>query len=583
MPLPMRQTGSDNPLANALRGVRRHFAWAAAFSALLNLLFLAPTLYMLQVYDRVVPTQGHATLIFLTLVVLFALLTLSLLDLVRSRLLVRASVRLDRMLAGAILDSSLARHGHSMSKQAMREFDLLRQTLTGNGILALLDAPWTPIYILVCFLVHPYIGLVALFGTILLVFLAWRNEKATREPLQDANEAAKLSYVSQEQSVASADVIRAFGMRRAMISRHLKQRQQMMELQTQASFSGGGYVAATKFTRMALQSLALGLGGYLAINNEISGGAIFASSFLAARAMAPIEQVLGAWKGIIQGRSAYQTLSEMFAETPPDISLTQLPPPKGNLLVEQLYVLGGGREQPILQNITFKVDAGQVIGVIGPSGAGKSTLMRVIAGAQTPDRGSIRFDGAEQKDWDPEELSRHIGYLPQEPSLFQGTVKENISRFRGELGEGSVDAETIEAAQVSSAHELVLRLPGGYDYQLGWGGKGLSAGQAQRVALARALYASPSLVILDEPNAHLDAEGDAQLIKTIGDLKQRGTTVLVVAHRLSILPVVDRLLVIRDGKMEMYGPREEVLARLSPKAPQQTVAQAPAAQAKAIP
>lgn len=564
-----RDDKPSTPLTEALDACKRHFVSAAVFSALLNLLYLAPTIYMLQVYDRVVPTQGRMTLLFLTFVVLFALATLSLLDFVRSRLLVRASVRLDRQLAGAVLDTTLARPGRTrenLSKQALREFDTLRQTLTGAGILALFDAPWTPIYILVCFLIHPALGFLGLIGGGLLVFLAWRNEQATRAPLQRANEAANIAYVSHEYSAAGSDVVRALGMRRAMVTRHLKERETSMALQTQASFAGGGYMTATRFVRLSLQSLALGLGALLAVDNKISGGAIFAASFLVARALAPIEQVLGAWKSVVQARGAWKTLNDLFEREPVDVSMTQLPPPSGRIEVEHLTVLNAARDGAVLNDVTFAVNKAEVVAIVGPSGAGKSTLVRMIAGAAVPDRGAVRFDGAETKDWDPERLARHIGFMPQEATLFAGTVKENIARFRTFLGEESVDRidqMVVEAARACGAHEMILRLPNGYDTMLGWGGKGLSAGQAQRIALARALFGDPSILILDEPNAHLDAEGEQVLVSTLTQLKERGASVLVVAHRTGVLAAVDKLMVLRDGRLEMYGPRDEVIRRIS--------------------
>jgi PrtD family type I secretion system ABC transporter len=554
-------------LLAALRACKRHFVAAGIFSALLNLLYLAPTLYMLQVYDRVVPSQSKLTLLFLTLVVLFALGTLSLLDMVRSRLLVRASVRLDRRLAGAVLDATLGRNAgeRTLSKQAVRELDAFRQTLTGAGILALFDAPWTPIYIIVCFLIHPALGAVAFIGGALLVLVAWRNEKATREPLQKANEAANIAYVSQEYSAAAADVVRAMGMRQAMVRRHLHERETMTVLQTQASFAAGGYVTVTRFLRLSLQSLALGAGALLAVNNEISGGAIFAASFLVARAMAPIEQVLGAWKSMISARGAYRTLTDLFLQEGQEPPRTLLPAPTGKLQVEGLVVLNPRRDGAILSDISFAVEAGEIVGIIGPSGAGKSTLVRMIAGAATADRGAIRMDGADRKDWDPERLGQHIGFMPQESSLFAGTIKANICRFEtfSETGEtAAVDAAVIEAAKSAGAHEMILRLPQGYDTELSLGGRGLSAGQAQRIGLARALYGAPNLLILDEPNAHLDAEGETLLLETLADVKRRGATVLIVAHRTGVLAALDKLMVLRDGRLELFGPRDAVLQRI---------------------
>ncbi|MBV9995255.1 MAG: type I secretion system permease/ATPase [Caulobacteraceae bacterium] len=556
------------PIAAALAACKRHFIAAAIFSALLNLLYLSPTLYMLQVYDRVVPSRGLATLAFLTFVLLAALGALALLDMVRSRLLVRASVRLDRILSGAILDATLSQPAASregLTKQALREFDTFRQTLTGVGVLALFDAPWTPIYVLVCFIIHPALGLLALVGAAALLFLTWRNERATRARIQSANEAANIAYVNQEFSAASADVIRSLGMRQAFVRRHLHEREAANLLQAQASFAGGGYMTMTRFLRLSLQSLALGLGALLAIENKISPGAIFAASILMARALAPIEQVLGAWRNVVQARGAFRALTSLLQHAASRRPSTLLPPPRGVLETERLTVLAPGRQATILRDVSFRVEAGEAVGVVGPSGAGKSTLARVLAGAALADHGGVRFDGADAKDWDPERLAQFVGFLPQAPTLFAGTVKENIARFRTAMDEDveRIDEMVVQAAKKCGAHEMILRLGDGYETVIGWGDKGLSAGQAQRIALARALFGDPSVLILDEPNAHLDADGEAVLVRTLADLKAAGTTILVVAHRTGVLAAVDKLMVLQEGRLELYGPRDEVIQRIS--------------------
>jgi ATP-binding cassette subfamily C exporter for protease/lipase len=562
----MKDAGSLGTMRAALALCRRHFVAAAGFSALINLLYIVPTLYMLQVYDRVVPTQGLLTLLFLTLVLLFALATLSLLDRIRTRLLVRAGVQIDAALAPLILDATLGRPELPFARQALREFDTLRGTLTGAGILALFDAPWIPIYILVCFLVHPFIGLVAILGCTVLPLLAWGNERATRKRLDRAQAIAANSYSSQDALLAASDSVRALGMREAMVRRQLRQREAMLIAQTEASFAAGGYLTATKFTRLALQSLALGLGALLAVDNLISAGAIFASSFLIARALAPIEQLIGTWKTIVQAQQSYQSIGALLDGAVAAGEPTRLPAPLGGVLLEGVSVLNDTRDGAILNNISFKVEPGEVVAIVGPSGAGKSTLVRAIAGALLVDRGTIRFDGADARDWNPEMLARHLGYLPQDAALFAGTVAENIARFAGERGEdrATIDAAVIAASGKVGADALIRRLPNGYDHQLKLGGRGLSAGQAQRIGLARAVYGDPSILILDEPNAHLDQEGDAALVAAIAALKAEGRTVLIVSHKLGILPVIDRILVLRDGRIEMFGARDEVLPKIAP-------------------
>ena len=553
-------------LRSALALCRRHFVAAAGFSALVNILYIVPTLYMLQVYDRVVPTRGLQTLFFLTIVVLVAIAVLALLDRVRTRLLTRAGVLIDAALAPVLLDATLGRPELPVSRQALREFDSMRATLTGPAIIALFDAPWTPIYVLVCALVHPWIGLVALIGVLILPVLAWRNEAQNREGFERATVAANTSYANQETLLSTADSVRALGMRRAMVARQLRQRESMLSLQTDATFTAGYYMTATKFVRLALQSLALGLGAWLAVDNKISGGAIFAASFLIARALSPIEQLIGSWKPIMQARASFKNLETLLDSRRDDADRTLLPTPAGALSVEGVTMLNDTRDNAVVNAASFRVAAGDVVAIIGPSGAGKSTLVRVIAGAALPDRGTVRIDGADMRDWDAERLARHIGYLPQDSVLFAGTINENISRFSGELGsdQAAIDADVVAAAEAVGAHELILGLANGYDHELKLGGRGVSAGQAQRIALARAIYGSPALVILDEPNAHLDADGDTALVAAIDALKKRGTTVLIVSHKLSILPVVDKVLVMRGGKIELYGPRDEVLPKIMP-------------------
>ncbi|MGY2734594.1 type I secretion system permease/ATPase [Sphingomonas sp. UYP23] len=553
-------------MRSALVLCRRHFVAAAAFSALINLLYVAPTIYMLQLYDRVVPTQGLQTLLFLTAVLLFALITLSLLDSIRTRLLVRAGIQLDATLAPLILDATLGRPELATARQALREFDTMRGTLTGPGILALFDAPWVPIYVIVAFIVHPLIGAMAVAGCVVLPLIAWANERATGSKLRQAQTSAGQSYASQDATLGFAESVRALGMRRAMVRRQLRQREAMLTAQSDANFAASGYMTGTKFTRLALQSLALGLGALLAVDNQISAGAIFASSFLIARALAPIEMLIGTWRQLVLARSSYGMLESLLAGASDRVPLTQLPAPMGGLTIENLIILNDTRDAAIINGVSMAVSPGEVIAIVGPSGAGKSTLVRAIAGALTPDRGTVRFDDASASDWEPERLAQYIGYLPQDSALFAGSVAANIARFTGELGgdRSAIDAGVVAAATSVGADALIRHLADGYDHQLGLGGRGVSAGQAQRIALARAVYGDPRILILDEPNAHLDADGDAALIEALSNLKAARRTILIVSHKLGILPVVDRIVVLRDGRIELFGPRDEVLNKLAP-------------------
>ncbi|MEJ2408156.1 MAG: type I secretion system permease/ATPase [Novosphingobium sp.] len=556
-------------LSSALSSCRRHLGAVALFSALVNLLYIVPTLYMLQVYDRVVPTGGLQTLAFLTLVLLLALGTLALLDRLRNRLLVRAGLQLDIDLAPRILDASFARPQMAEARAALRDFDTLRGALSGPAFIALCDAPWLPVYILVCVVMSPWIGLVALLGCVVLPLIAWANERATGARLAQARTIAGLTNLHQDAALAGGEAVRALGMRRALVARTMRQRRAMLTSQTEAGFAAGNYVTLTKFVRLSLQSLALGLGALLAVEKEISPAAIFASSFLIARALSPIEQLIAHWKTVHAARAAWRDLDVLLASAPKMQAPTALPEPKGTVALESLVVLDPSRSAAVLQGLSLNIAAGETLAVIGPSGAGKSTLVRVLSGAVRPDRGVIRIDGADMADWDAERLAVHIGYVPQAPTLFAGTVAENIARFSGETGmaRDALDAAVVEAAQKVGAHDMILSLPGGYDHRLGADGSGLSAGQAQRVALARAVFGNLALLILDEPNAHLDSEGDAQLIEALGALKQAGTTIVVVSHKMGILPVVDRILVLREGRAALLGPREEVMAKLAPPSP----------------
>ncbi|HEY0053623.1 MAG TPA: type I secretion system permease/ATPase, partial [Caulobacteraceae bacterium] len=552
---------SPTPLGAALRACRTHVVFAAGFSALINLLYLAPTLYMMQVYDRVLPTGGVLTLIFVSLALLLALLTMAGLERIRSRLLMRAAVRLDRRLAGEVLDrlTSGPPRGPRV-RQVMRDFDSFRQVVAGPGAVALFDAPWTPIYLIVCFLLHPLIGVLALVGGVVLLILAVANERATKTGLAKAAELSASAYAGQDAIMAQAETVRALGMREGLVRRQLNDRRGAIDEGSHAQVAGTRYSGAIKFLRMALQSAALGLGAWLAVERQLSPGAVIAASVLISRALQPIEQLVGAWSGIGQARNALASLAAIF-EGDEARERTQLPAPTGRLALERVVVRLPGRETPVLAGVSINLAPGQGLGVVGPSGAGKSTLARIAAGAIDPSQGVVRLDGADLNDWDRDRLGGHIGYLPQDSALFAGTVRDNIARFSGAGPE--VDGAVIAAAKAADAHEMILRLPQGYDTVLAPGGRGLSAGQSQRVALARALYGSPALIVLDEPNAHLDAEGEAALTRAIAAAKARGAAVLVVAHRGGVLPICDRLLVLRDGVVEIDGPRDEVLQKLN--------------------
>lgn len=561
----MKTSAADsNPLHAAIRACRRHFVYAALFSGLINILYLAPSIYMLQVYDRVVPTRGTPTLIVLTLILAVTLIVFSLLDVVRMRLLMRASIRLEAMAAPNILHRILGSSGATplQRAQAMRNFDTLRGVLTGPAIVALFDAPWAPIYVLISYLLHPLIGLLALVSSLLLIGLAVWSDLATKRKLSEASDRSTASYRNQDYSIQASEVARALGMRNAVVTRHRIERTDIVRRQSDVAQSSGLFLAVTKFLRMLLQSAALGLGAYLAVNQEISAGAIFAASLILGRALQPVEQILGAMKNVLSAQNAFKGLNE-FCQLP-DVTVPpiSLPSPQGRIEVRNLTVTAPGSDRVLLSNLNFGVEAGQIVALVGPSGAGKSTLLRVLAGALEPDEGEVRIDGATLKDWNREELGRRVGYMPQTPTLFPATVHANISRFRAfEEEQGpELDRKIIEAAHQAGAHDLILRFANGYDTMLAVRENGgLSAGQRQVVALARALFDSPQLLFLDEPNAHLDVMGEARLMETLGQLRARGATVFVSTHRTGLLQAVDKVMLLRDGVIQAYDDRSKIV------------------------
>lgn len=549
-------------LRDALRACRRHIGFVLLFSAVLNLLYLAPSIYMLQVYDRVLTSGGILTLIYLSLVLVAALGTLAFLDGSRVRLLAAMAKRLDRIVSPHVLRAALQREGRAAAgaAQPLREFDTLRSALTGQPALAAVDAPWTPIYIAVCFIIHPAIGALALFGGILLVAIAYVNQVAMHRNLHANEQATGAMYQLQAADSAQGETARALGMHEALVRRQLNTRHAMTEATHKAGRSGAVYSSSTRFLRLLLQSASLGLGAYLAINQQISSGAIIAASILTSRAFAPLELIVGAWRQFEQGRGAYRILTDVLKTQEGQRDFTQLPAPQANISVEGVGVRT--MDRILLNGISFRMNPGMIVGVIGPSGAGKTTLMRIVAGAANPDAGTVRIDGAKLTDWPTEKLGRHIGYLPQDVALFAGTIGDNIARFEDRANPG-VDEAIVEAAKAAGVHELVLTLSQGYDTEIGPNGRGLSAGQAQRVALARALYRKPMLLVLDEPNAHLDSDGEIALITALREARDRNAAALVVAHRTNFMSIADALLVIRDGKLEMYGPRDQVMAKLT--------------------
>ncbi len=524
---------------------------------------------MMQVYDRVVPTGGIITLVWITAVLAVAIATLTALEATRSRILMRVSLRLNRLLSGEILDRLMSRakvkQGEPSSAQAMREFDTIRQTIGGQAASALMDAPWTPLYLIVAFAIHPALGWLIIAAGVVLVTLAIVNERHTSSKSGKAHQATSAAYAAHQATVTEAEAIRALGMRRAMVTKQINQRAEGLEATNQVQILGLRYNTLVKFIRMFMQSLALGVAAWLAVAGQISVGSIIAASVLLSRALQPIEQLVGSWPNIMQARNGLNTIRRLFATTDGvDAERTALPHPKGNLEVERIILKSNAGGDLILRNVSFAIEPGQILGVIGPSGSGKSTLARIAAGAISPDAGEVRIDGASISDWDPESLASHVGYLPQNTALLPGTISENISRFRAVMAKdkAEIDRQVIAAAQLAGAHEMVLQLPNGYDTVIKSNGFELSAGQAQRVALARALFGEPSVFILDEPNSALDQDGEAALDRAVKSVVARGAAVMIVAHRTAILANADKLMVLAQGQVAQYGPRQDVVEEL---------------------
>lgn len=545
----------------ALLECRYAFWSAAGFSMVINVLMLAPSLYMLQVYDRVVPTGNQSTLLMLTLILVLLFITMSIMEWVRSQILIRVSARLEVVLNQRVFEvaykQSLYSGGQRANSQALDDLTALRQFMTGNGLFAFFDAPWLPIYIALMFVFHPLYGWFSVATSILLVILAIANELATAKTLAEANTTAMAGRGLINRHLRNAEVIESMGMLSNVRKRWLETTHKVLILQSTASSRAGLIAAASKVVRLTSQSLILAVGAYLVIEREVSPGMMIAGSILLGRALAPIDLMIATWKGFVNARGQYQRLNEVLTQLPAQQEQMRLPPPKGQIRFEEAQVIPPGSKIPALRGISLAIEAGDIVGVIGPSGAGKSTFARAALGIWPAAAGKVRLDGADIVAWNRDELGPYIGYLPQDIELFEGSISENIARF------GEVDAEqVIQAAQMADVHDLILRLPEGYDTLIGASGGTLSGGQRQRIGLARALYGNPILVVLDEPNSNLDEQGELALSNALQRLKQKQTTVILVSHRQTILTKVDKLLVLNDGQLAVYGPKEQVIAHL---------------------
>jgi PrtD family type I secretion system ABC transporter len=550
-----------NEVARTLRACRGTFAVIMGFSLAINILQLASPLYMMQVFDRVLASRSGDTLVMLTLITVLAVAVMALLDAIRSQMLVRVGNWLDDRLGPTVFSGALKtalRSDPARAAQGLRDLATVRGFMTGPSVTPLLDAPWTPIFIIALFVLHPVLGLVGLLGGAVLFGLAILNEFVTKRPLREAGLAASKSHQRAEAALRNAEVIRAMGMGEGVLRLWRRESTGTMEAQRAAGTRGVAVLALSRFSRITVQTVILGAGAWLVIQHEASAGAMFASSFLLGRALAPVENAIGTWKSLVAARLARRRLAELVSAMPAEEVGMELPRPQGELVVERIVFVPPGGDEPTLRGVNFELAPGEVLGVIGPSAAGKSTLARLIAGTWTPTAGKVRLDGADIAVWHDSNGSHHVGYLPQDIELFAGTVRDNIAR----LGEASPSA-IIDAAKLVGLHEVIMRLPRGYNSEIGEAGLKLSGGQRQRIGLARAIFGKPRLVVLDEPNASLDHEGEEALHKAIAKLKSMGTTIVMIAHRPSILGLADKLLLLRNGMVDAYGSRTEVIAKLN--------------------
>jgi ATP-binding cassette subfamily C protein EexD len=542
--------------------VKSYFIYAGLFSAAVNLLMLVPVIYMLQVYDRVVSSGSYSTLAMLTLLMVALTAALGGFEWVRSMILIAASNRIEKNLRRRVSDATFKRAlltgGAVSNSQPLSDLSSLRQFLTGNGLFAFFDAPWFPIYVFVMFMFHPLFGYAAIFAGIVMVALAYTTEKVTSKKLQDANSQSNWINNQVNGTLKNSEVIAAMGMADDLRHRQEKRFDQVLTLQTDASRSAGLLQSLSKTFRMVMQSLLLGLGALLALRQEISPGMMIAGSLLLGRALAPIDMLVGTWKGFTLARGQYDRLGQLLNQIPKDADTMSLPAPTGKLSAENVMVVPPGSKNIVVRGVNMELNAGEALGIVGPSASGKSCLARALLGIWPTYSGKVRLDGADIFAWDRTELGPYIGYLPQDIELFDGSISENICRF------GDVDPDkVVEAARTAGVHDLILHLPQGYDTVIGGSGGILSGGQRQRIGLARAIYGSPKYLVLDEPNSNLDDQGERELVEAIRRIKSEGATVIIITHRTMVLQCVDKILVMRDGAASHFGPRDQVLAALA--------------------
>lgn len=552
---------TKSELEQTLRACKQYFIYAGVFSAAVNILMLTPIIYMLTVYDRVVASGSLSTLAMLTLLMVSLLLAVGGFEWVRSMILISASNRLEAMLRKRVSDATFKRAlltgGMNASAQPIHDLTNLRQFLTGNGLFAFFDAPWFPAYIGVMFMFHPWFGVAGIVSGAIMVALAFTTEKVTRSLLNEANSGSNRVSSQFQGSLRNAEVMAAMGMSEDVRRRQDHLYSQVLDKQTEASKKAGLLTGISKSFRMIVQSLLLGLGAYLALNQQISPGMMIAGSLLLGRALAPIDLLVGTWKSFTLARNQYSKLNELLEQIPAEAETMSLPAPTGQLSVEQVSVVPPGSKTMVVRGVSFTLEAGESVGIVGPSASGKSTLARALLGIWPTYGGEVRLDGANIAKWDREELGPHIGYLPQDIELFDGSIADNICRFR------EADPESIvSAAKLAGVHDMILRLPNGYDTIIGGAGGMLSGGQRQRIGLARAVFGNPRFMVLDEPNSNLDDQGEKELVEALRRIKAEGCTIVVITHRTMVLQCVDKILVMKEGAAVSFGPKDQVLSSL---------------------